>query len=80
MTAQNTMLNFFMKAMLRKQLKDVPPAELDKVMEMIEKNPDFFQKLAGSIQEKMKSGMTQEAAMKSIMESQGEEIKKVMGK
>ncbi|MDQ2933075.1 MAG: hypothetical protein M3Q80_01705 [bacterium] len=74
------MLNFFTKGLIKRQLKGMPEAEIEKLFEMIEKNPDFFQKMAGQIQEKMKQGMTQEQAAKSIMESEGDEIKKVLGK
>ncbi len=72
------MLNFFTKALIKRQLKDVPQAELDKIFEMIEKNPDFFKKMAESIQVKMKSGMSQEEAAKAVMEEGDEDIKKVM--
>ena len=75
------MLNFFTKALIKKQLKGkVPEAEMDKMLEMIEKNPDFFKQLAGSIQEKMKQGMTQEEAAKAVMTEQGEDVKKAFGK
>ena len=75
------MFNFFTKALIKKQLKGkVPEAEMDKMLEMIEKNPDFFKQLAGSIQEKMKLGMNQEEAAKAVMAEQGEEVKKAFGK
>jgi hypothetical protein len=73
------MLNFFTKALIKRQLKDVPQAELDKIFEMIEKNPAFFQQMAGAIQEKMKTGMSQQEAAKAVMEEGGDEMKKVMG-
>lgn len=73
------MLNFFTKALIKRQLKDVPQAELDKIFELIEKNPDFFKTMAGSIQEKMKTGLSQEEAARAVMAESGEEIKKVMG-
>ena len=74
------MLNFFTKALIKRQLKDVPEAELEKIFEMIEKNPDFFKNLALSIQEKMKTGMSQEDAARAVMEESGGELKGLMGK
>ncbi len=73
------MLNFFTKALIKRQLKDVPQGELDKIFEMIEKNPDFFKQIAGSIQAKMKTGMSQEEATKAVMAEGGDDFKKVMG-
>lgn len=73
------MLNFFTKALIKRQLKDVPQAELDKIFEMIEKNPDFFKNMANSIQEKMKTGMSQEEAAKAVMQESGDDMKKVFG-
>ena len=73
------MLNFFTKALIKRQMKDVPQAELDKIFEMIEKNPDFFKQMAESIQAKMKMGMSQEDAAKAFMNESGDDMKKVMG-
>lgn len=73
------MLNFFTKALIKRQLKDVPQTELDKIFAMIEQNPAFFQQMAESIQTKMKSGMSQEEAAKVVMQEGGEDMKKVMG-
>lgn len=73
------MLNFFTKALIKNQLKGVPQAELDKIFALIEKNPDFFKKLAVSVQEKTKSGMSQQDAMKEIMEEEGDKIKELVG-
>ncbi len=73
------MLNFFTKALIKRQLKDVPQSELDKIFDMIEKNPAFFQQMATSIQAKMKTGMSQQEAAKAVMEEGGEDMRKVMG-
>jgi hypothetical protein len=44
--------NFLMKAMLKKQLKNVPAAEQDRIIGAIEKNPDFFKKLLTKLRKK----------------------------
>lgn len=74
------MLNFFTKALIKRQLKHVPEAEIEKIFALIEKNPDFFKNLASLLQEKLKSGMSQEEAMKAVIAEQGDEVKKVLGK
>ncbi len=72
------MLNFFTKALIKRQLKDVPQDQLEKIFDMIEKNPDFFKQMAEKIQEKTKTGMSKEAAAKAVMEEGGEEMRNAM--
>ncbi|MFA6459507.1 MAG: hypothetical protein WCV79_03915 [Candidatus Paceibacterota bacterium] len=73
------MLNFFTKALIKRQLKDMPEAEIEKIFTVIEKNPAFFTQMAANIQEKMKSGMSQEEAAKAIITESGEDMKKILG-
>lgn len=72
--------NFILKQMLKKQLKDIPQEQQDQIFAMIEKNPDFFMKIAEEVQEKVKGGMNQQDAMMQVMQSHQDELKKVMGK
>jgi len=72
--------NFLLKQMLKKQMKDVPAEQQEQIFAMIEKNPEFFMKVAQEAQEKIKGGMPQQEAMMSVMKSHEEELKKVMGK
>lgn len=54
-----------MKKMLESKMKDVPKGEQEKILSLIEKNPELFQKMAEEIQEEMKKGTGQmEAAIK----------------
>jgi len=72
--------NFLLKAMLKKQMKGVPPEQQEKILSMIEKNPDFFMKIAEKVQEKTKGGMGQQEAMMLVMKEHEEELKGVMSK
>lgn len=72
--------NFLLKQMLKKQMKDVPVEQQEQIFTMIEKNPDFFMKIAQEAQEKMKGGMSQQDAMMSTMKAHQDELKAVMGK
>ncbi len=70
--------NFLMKKMLKSQLKGVPEAEQDKIIALIEKNPELFQKIAEETQAKMKSGMDQMKAAMEVMKAHESELKDVM--
>lgn len=65
--------------MLKRQMKGVPEAEQDRIFTLIEKNPDFFMKIAQEVQEKTKGGMSQQDAMMMVMKSHQDELKTVMG-
>ncbi len=69
---------FLMKKMLASKLKGVPQAEQDKLFSMIEKNPDFFQKIGVEVQEEMKKGKDQMAATMEVMQRHQDELKKLM--
>lgn len=73
------MLNFFTKALIKRQLKGVPEAEVDRILTIVDKNPDFFQKMAKYIQEKSATGMSQEDAAKAFATEHGEELKSILG-
>ena len=72
--------NFLLKTMLKKQLKNVPAEQQEQIFSMIEKNPDFFTKIAEEAQEKIKGGMSQQDAMMAVMKAHEAELKAVMGK
>jgi hypothetical protein len=72
--------NFLLKQMLKRQMKGVPSEEQEKIFTMIEKNPDFFMKIAEETQEKVKGGMSQQDAMMMVMKNHQDELKAVMGK
>lgn len=67
--------------LIKKQLKGkIPESEMDKMIEMIEQNPDYFKQMAVSIQEKMKQGMSQEEAAIAVAREDGDKLKQMMGK
>ncbi len=73
-------MNFFMKAMLKKQMKGVPEADIDKFIAMVEKNPDFFKQVAEEAQVKIKAGMGQQEAVMAVLQDKQTELQQVMGK
>lgn len=70
--------NFLMRKMLKSKLKDVPEAEQEKMLSMIEKNPDFFKKIATEIQEKVRQGKDQMGATMEVMQKYQDDLKKIM--
>jgi hypothetical protein len=68
--------NFLLKKMLRTQ--GVPEAQIDMFVSMMEKNPELFKTIATEIQEKMKSGMSQNDAGMMVMKKYEQELKKLV--
>jgi 2-oxo-4-hydroxy-4-carboxy--5-ureidoimidazoline (OHCU) decarboxylase len=66
---------FLMKKMLASQMKGVPQAEQDKILTMIEKNPDLFQKIGTEVQAEMKKGKDQMAATMEVVKRYESELK-----
>ena len=70
--------NFLLKKMLKSQLKEVPEAEQDKIIKMVEKNPKLFHTIAKEAQDKIKGGKDQMTAMMEVMQNHQEELKQAM--
>ncbi len=69
---------FLMKQMMKKQLANVPEAEQERILNVVEKNPDLFLKIGQEIQEKMKGGKDQMAAAMEVMQKYKDELTSVM--
>ena len=66
--------------MLERQLSQVPVEQREKLIELVIKNPELFQKIAAEAQEKMKGGMDQMAAMMEVMQAHKDELQQIVGK
>lgn len=65
--------------MLSSKMKGVPQAEQDKIFELIEKNPDLFQKIGVEVQEKMqREGKDQMAAAMEVMQKYKDQLQGLM--
>ena len=62
--------------MLRTQ--GVPEAQIDMIINMMEKDPELFKKIAEEIQEKIKQGTSQESASMEVMQKYQNELKKLV--
>ena len=66
------------KKMMEKQLKNLPPAQREVVMNAITNNPEFFEKIAKEIEVETKNGASQMAASMKVMRKHQGELQKVM--
>ena len=64
--------------MMERQLKDAPKHEKEKIMQIIDKDPDLMIRIAKEVQEKIKQGKDQMAASMEVMKEHEEELKKIM--
>jgi hypothetical protein len=67
--------DLLMRKMLQSKMKDVPVDQQEKILAMVEKNPEFFQKIAIEVQEKMKQGKDQMAATMEVMQKYQNDLK-----
>lgn len=71
---------FLMKQVIKRQLKGVPDAEVERIMAVVEKNPELFKKIGDEIQAKVKAGRSQMAASMEVMRAHQSELQKVLQK
>jgi hypothetical protein len=71
--------NFAIKKMLDTQLKNVPPDQKQMIMEMLEKDPALFEKIAQEIQAELKvNGNNQMKAATKVLPKYQKEILAIM--
>ncbi len=71
--------NFAVKKLLESQLKNVPQDQREMIMNMVEKDPALFEKIAKELQAEMKSnGNNQMAAAMKILPKYQNEIMATM--
>lgn len=73
-------MNFLMKAMLKKQLKNLPQDQQEMVLKAVEENPEFFDKIGKEIKAKVKNGVDKQTAAMSVMMSHQNELRNIMMK
>ena len=72
--------NFLLKQALKMKMKDVPEAERDMMLHLIEKNPDFFKKIGEEVKQRMKRGESETAATMVVMREHQAELQKLLGR
>ncbi|MAZ40903.1 hypothetical protein CL654_02205 [bacterium] len=69
---------FFMKKAVEKQMAGVPKDQQEKMMELVTKNPELFQKMAVEVKAEMDKGKDQMAAVMEVGKKYQDELKKLM--
>ncbi len=60
-------------------MQGVPQEEQDKMMKLVQENPELFQKIALEVQEKMKQGKDQMGATMEVVQKYQDQLKNVIG-
>jgi len=70
--------DFFVKQMLKSKMKGVPEAQQQMMMELVEKNPEFFKKIGDEVEKRKKSGQDEMTATMQVMREHQAEFQKIM--
>ena len=70
--------NFLLKQALKAKMKDVPEVERDRMLALMEKNPEFFKKIGEKVQKRVKAGQSEMAATMVIMREHQGELQKLL--
>ena len=70
--------NFLLKQAMKAKMKDVPEAERDKMLGLMEKNPEFFKKIGEEVQKRVKAGQSEMAATLVVMREHQAELQRLM--
>jgi 2-oxo-4-hydroxy-4-carboxy--5-ureidoimidazoline (OHCU) decarboxylase len=73
-------MNFLFRKMIEQKMKDVPEAQREMILNMIEKNPELFKKIAEEIKVEIDSGKEQMTATMSVMQKYQNELKAIAQK
>jgi len=71
------MINFFLKQMLKNKLKGVPEAEIDRLLQAMNDNPELFKQIAKEVEEKTKAGTDQQQAVMEVLGKHQDVLKSV---
>jgi hypothetical protein len=69
---------FLMKQAVKSQLSGVTEEQKVQILDMVEKHPAFFEKLAMELQEALKSGADQQTVVAAVMEKHKAELEKLL--
>ncbi|OHB10932.1 MAG: hypothetical protein A3G05_02225 [Candidatus Zambryskibacteria bacterium RIFCSPLOWO2_12_FULL_45_14] len=70
--------NFLLKQALKSKMKDMPEAEREKMLALMEKNPEFFKKIGEEVQKRVKSGQSEMAATMVVMREHQSELQRLL--
>lgn len=72
------MKNFLLRQVAKHKLKDVPEAQREQILKMVEKNPDLMKKIGEEIEKRTKNGENQMKATIEVMKKYRTELAELM--
>jgi len=70
--------DFLFRKVAESKMKSMSAEDRDKMLALLEKNPEFFQKIALEAQEEMSKGKNQMDAMMHVIQKHQDELKGLM--
>jgi len=70
--------NFLLKQALKFKMKDMPESARERLLELMESNPEFFKKIGEAVQKRVKAGQSEMAATMVVMREHQAELQKLM--
>jgi hypothetical protein len=72
------MKNMALRAMISRQLKGMPKDMQDKILDAVENNPEFFEKMAKEIKERVDKGEDKMMASQAVAMKYQQDLMKIM--
>lgn len=70
---------FLVRQALKMKMKDMPEAQREQILALVEKNPDLFKKIGEEVDRRVKGGENQMKATMEVMKKHREELSGLMG-
>ncbi len=70
---------FLVRQALKMKMKDMPEAQREQILALVEKNPDLFKKIGEEVDRRVKGGENQMKATMEVMKKHREELAGLMG-
>lgn len=70
--------DFLLRATLKHKMKDVPEAQREQILALVQKNPDLFKKIGEEVERRTKGGESQMKATMEVMKKYRNEIGSLM--
>ena len=68
---------YILKKLVQSKLKGLPEDQVDMILEVVTKNPDFFKKIQHEIDAKKKSGISEQAAVMTVLRENQSELQRL---
>ena len=77
-TGMGKIQNFMMKQVMKHKLKHLPEQQQKVILNMLDRNPDFFKKIGDEVEKRKKSGQGEMEATMQVMREHQSEFQQMM--